>query len=678
MSQVPVSTPTTPAASSLMADPGFIMAAMAPLLSQFAPLQANSTAPESVGVNASPSDAFAPDLMQVLSAGLMTPSSAVPPPMAAVPAVLQHVDMGPHTPALSTSPTSSTTPTSAPPRGPSDAPAGVPQAAAHNPGTRSGSHVMGQDVTSTCAFDQEDPSLRRTLAAAPFVGAPNAGAPFEAAPGLPMAFAPPQQPDMDGAPVVLGNLDLRALQTGDADAALKRFMNGMAPGWPPAHTADSAALPGTSTVSTTQSAQPSGARPLVTSPSSDQGFTALEVEAIRQDFPILHQKVNGHPLAWLDNAATTQKPRQVMAALDQFYERDNSNIHRAAHTLAARATDAYEAARVKVQRFLKAKSEKEIVFVRGTTEAINLVAQSHGRANVGKGDEILVTTLEHHANIVPWQMLCAETGAVLRPIPITEMGEVDLAAYAQMLSPRVKFVSLAHVSNVLGTVVPVQEMTAMAHGVGARVLVDGAQAVAHLPVDVCQIGCDFYVFSGHKIFGPTGVGALYGRYELLDAMPPWQGGGNMIDQVTFTHTTYSPPPAKFEAGTATLADAVGLGVALDYLNAVGLERAANHEQALLRAATAGLSAIAGLRIYGNSAHKAAVVSFLIDGIAADTIGKKLDQAGIAVRTGHHCAQPTMQRYGVKNMVRPSFALYNTFDEVDRLVRVVQRIRHEHR
>jgi cysteine desulfurase/selenocysteine lyase len=398
-----------------------------------------------------------------------------------------------------------------------------------------------------------------------------------------------------------------------------------------------------------------------------RSFSGAEVAAIRADFPILNQTVNGYPLAWLDNAATTQKPNAVIQAVGEFYRRDNSNVHRGAHTLAARATDAYENARRKVQTLLKAKSADEIVFVRGATEAINLVAQTFGRAVLRPGDEVLVTVLEHHANIVPWQMICRETGAILRPIPITDIGEVDIDAYLAMLGPKTRMVGLAHVSNTLGTVLPVREMTAMAHAVGARVLIDGAQGVSHMPVDVCQLGCDFYVFSGHKLFGPTGVGALYGRYELLDAMPPWQGGGNMIERVRFEDTTYMPAPTKFEAGTGILAGAVGLGAAIDYVQALGLDRIAAYEHALVDHAMSRLAQIPKLTLYGKAPNKVSVTAFLIEGLAPEKIGRFLDSRGIAVRVGHHCAQPTMDRFGVSGMVRPSFAFYNTFDEIDRLI-----------
>jgi SufS family cysteine desulfurase len=399
----------------------------------------------------------------------------------------------------------------------------------------------------------------------------------------------------------------------------------------------------------------------------------FDVESIRRDFPILQKEVHGKPLVWLDNAATTQKPRAVIDALCHFYEHDNSNIHRAAHTLAARATDAYEHARDVVARFLGAATPREIVFTRGTTEAINLVAQSYGGSTIGRGDEIVLTTLEHHANIVPWQMLADEKGAALRVVPITDRGDILLDDYARLLGPRTRIVALAHVSNTLGTILPVEVMTRMARAVGATVLIDGAQAVAHLPVNVQALDCDFYVMSAHKLFGPTGGGALYGRLPVLERMPPWQGGGNMIDTVTFNKTTYAPVPAKFEAGTSVLAGAVGLGAAIEYLERIGFVQAAAHEESLLHYAMTRLAAVPGVRLFGTVPHKASVLSFIIDGISNETIGKALDEEGIAVRVGHHCAQPTMARYGVKGMVRPSLALYNTHAEIDLLLSVIHRI-----
>ena len=401
---------------------------------------------------------------------------------------------------------------------------------------------------------------------------------------------------------------------------------------------------------------------------------AFDIAAVRRDFPALNQRVHGKPLVWLDNAATTQKPRAVIDAVSRFYERDNSNVHRGAHTLAARASDAYEEARRKVQKFLGASSPNEIVFVRGTTEGINLVAQTYGREHVGRGDEIVLTTLEHHANIVPWQMLAKEKCAILRVVPITDSGEVLLDEVAKLVGPRTKIVAVSHVSNVLGTVLPVQQITEIAHRQGARVLIDGAQAVAHVPVNVGQLDADFYVFSGHKLFAPTGVGVLYGKEELLRAMPPWQGGGNMIRTVTFEETTYNDPPAKFEAGTGVMGEAVGLGAAIDYVSRIGLEAMAAYEAALTSYAMGLLAAVPGLRMIGTAPGKVGVLSFILDGVPSEEVGRKLDLEGIAVRAGHHCAQPTMARYGVPSTVRPSLAFYNTPQEIDALVGALHGIR----
>ena len=393
---------------------------------------------------------------------------------------------------------------------------------------------------------------------------------------------------------------------------------------------------------------------------------------MKRDFPILRERVRGRPLVWLDNAATTQKPQAVIDRLSYFYEHENSNVHRAAHTLAARATDAYEGAREKVRRFLNAPSAREIVFVRGATEGINLIAQSWGRRNVGPGDEIVITWLEHHANIVPWQMLCSEKGAKLKVAPVDSRGDVILEAYEKLLGPRTRLVSFTQVSNALGTVVPAREMIEMAHRHGARVLLDGAQAVSHLPVDVQQLGCDFYVFSGHKVFAPTGIGVVFGRSEVLDAMPPWQGGGNMIADVTFERTLYQPAPGKFEAGTGNIADAVGLGAALDYLSSLGLANVSRHEHELRVHAEGCLSRVPGLRIIGTPREKAGVVSFVLEGIRTEEVGGLLDQEGIAVRSGHHCAQPILRRFGVEATVRASLAPYNTREDVDALVAAVRR------
>jgi cysteine desulfurase/selenocysteine lyase len=402
--------------------------------------------------------------------------------------------------------------------------------------------------------------------------------------------------------------------------------------------------------------------------------TSFDVEAIRRDFPILSEKVNGHPLIWFDNGATTQKPQSVIDRLSYFYEHENSNVHRAAHELAARSTDAYESAREKTRRFLNAGAPREIVFVRGATEAINLVAQSWGRRNIQKDDEIVVTWLEHHANIVPWQMLCAEKGARLRVAPVDDSGQVLLDEYEKQLGPKTRLVSIAHVSNALGTILPVKEMVEAAHRHGARVLVDGAQAVSHMRVDVQAINCDFYVFSGHKVFAPTGIGVVYGKSEVLDNMPPWQGGGNMIQDVTFEKTLYQPPPQRFEAGTGNIADAVGLGAAIDYLDRVGIVNVSRHEHMLLTYATAALQQIPGLRIIGTAKEKASVISFVMDGFRTEEIGDYLNRKGIAVRGGHHCAQPILRRFGLESTVRATFALYNTCEEVDALVAALWDLR----
>jgi cysteine desulfurase/selenocysteine lyase len=403
------------------------------------------------------------------------------------------------------------------------------------------------------------------------------------------------------------------------------------------------------------------------------GARPLDVPAIRRDFPALNQLVHGKPLAWLDNAATTQKPQSVIDAISRFYAHDNSNIHRGAHTLAARATDAFEQARQKVQAFLGAGSAKEIIFVRGTTEGINLIAQTYGRKFLQPGDEIVLSTLEHHANIVPWQMIAQATGAVLRIIPVTDRGEIMLEEYQRLLGPRTKLVALAHASNSLGTLLPVAEMTQLAKRYNARVLIDGAQTVAHVPVNVQQLDCDFFVFSGHKIFGPTGIGVVYAKEELQQIMPPWQGGGNMIRDVTFEETTYSDPPAKFEAGTPNIADAVGLGAALDYVQRLGLTNIGKYEHELLHYATEQLSRIDGLRIIGTAREKVGVISFVLRERRTEEVGRLLDQEGIAVRAGHHCSQPSLRRFGVESTVRPSLSFYNTTDEIDRLADAVNRI-----
>jgi cysteine desulfurase / selenocysteine lyase len=399
----------------------------------------------------------------------------------------------------------------------------------------------------------------------------------------------------------------------------------------------------------------------------------LDARLIRRDFPILEERVHARQLIWLDNAATTQKPNAVIDRISYFYRHENSNIHRAAHTLAARATDAYESAREKTRRFLNASTTREIIFVRGTTEGINLIAKSWGGRNVQKDDEIVITWLEHHANIVPWQQLCSEKGARLRVAPVNDRGEVILEEYEKLLGPRTRLVSFSQVSNALGTITPAREMVEMAHRYGARVLVDGAQAVSHMRVDVQALNCDFFVFSGHKVFGPTGIGAVYGKLDLLENMPPWQGGGNMIVDVKFEETVYQSSPARFEAGTGNIADAVGLGAALDYVEQIGMENIAAYEHDLLDYGTAKLLTVPGLRLIGTAREKASVLSFVLDDVRSEDVGAALNQEGIAVRSGHHCAQPILRRMGVESTVRPSLAFYNTRDELDQLVSTLMRI-----
>ena len=400
----------------------------------------------------------------------------------------------------------------------------------------------------------------------------------------------------------------------------------------------------------------------------------LDVRSVRADFPILTRLVHDRPLVYLDNAASSQKPHAVIDAERAVYEGYYANIHRGVHQLSMQATDAYEAARAKVKRFIGAASTREIVFTRGTTEGINLVASSWGRRNVGAGDEVLITGLEHHSNIVPWQMLCEEKGARLVVAPIDDDGAVSMEAFARLLGSRTKIVAVSHISNALGTVNPVRRMIELAQAAGAVVLVDGAQAAPHLKVDVRALGCDFYALSSHKLYGPTGVGVLYGRQELLEAMPPYQGGGDMILSVTFEKTTYNELPYKFEAGTPNIAGGIGFGAALDYVSGIGLERIAAHEHDLLRYASARLAEVPGLRIVGTAPDKAAVISFVLEGVHPHDIGTVLDYEGVAIRTGHHCAQPVMDRFGVPATARASFAVYNTRDEVDVLVEGLRRVR----
>lgn len=397
----------------------------------------------------------------------------------------------------------------------------------------------------------------------------------------------------------------------------------------------------------------------------------FDIAAIRRDFPILNQQVNGHPLVYLDNAASSQKPIQVIEAVDQYYRLDNANVHRGVHRLSQRATDAYEGARSKVTGFLNAASDKEIIFVRGATEAINLVAQSFVRPQLQAGDEILISYLEHHANIVPWQMVCEQTGAKLKVIPMTESGELDLSNFDGLLTNKTKIMAIGQVSNALGTVNPVKQMTEKAKAKGIPVLIDGAQAVPHMQVDVQELDCDFYVFSGHKMFAPTGIGALYGKQALLEAMPPWQGGGDMILSVSFDHTEYNSLPYKFEAGTPHIAGAVGLGAAIDYMQSIGVEKIAAYEHALLELATEKLTNMDGVRIIGTATQKASVLSFMIEDVHPHDVGTIFDQEGVAIRAGHHCAQPVMQYYGIAATARASFAFYNTEQEIDALVKAIR-------
>ena len=400
---------------------------------------------------------------------------------------------------------------------------------------------------------------------------------------------------------------------------------------------------------------------------------SFDVARIRADFPILAQKIAGKPLVYLDNGATSQKPQAVIDALDHYYSAENSNIHRGVHSLSERATAAYEAAREKVRSFINAESDTEIIFVRGTTEAINLVAQSYGRSFLKAGDEIVVSAMEHHSNIVPWQMVCEQVGARLRVIPINHDGEIVMEEYGRLLNDRTKFVAVTHVSNALGTIVPVNEIITLAHQRGVPVLLDGAQAVPHLKVDVRELDCDFYAFSGHKMFGPTGIGVLYGRRGLLEKMPPYQGGGDMISLVTFEKTHYNVLPYKFEAGTPNIAGVIGLGAAVDYLRGLDWQQVAAHERELLVRGTEALSEILPLRIIGTAKEKAGVLSFVLDHVHAHDVGTILDQEGVAVRAGHHCAMPVMQRFGVPATTRASFAFYNTAEEIDVLVRAIHRV-----
>ncbi len=406
----------------------------------------------------------------------------------------------------------------------------------------------------------------------------------------------------------------------------------------------------------------------------DSTTGTIDIEQIRQDFPALHQQVRGKPLTYLDNAATSQKPKQVIEALSRYYSYQNSNIHRGVYYLSEQATAAYEAARVKAQRFLNAANPAEVVFVRGTTEAINLVASSYGRLVLQPGDEVVISAMEHHSNIVPWQLLCESVGANLRVAPIDTSGTLIISEYEKLLGPRVKIVALVHVSNSLGTINDVKHLVGLAKEQSAVVLIDGAQAAPHMPIDVQDIGCDFYTVSGHKMYGPTGIGVLYGRIELLETMPPYQGGGEMIRSVTFEKTTYAPPPAKFEAGTPHIAGAIGMGVAIEYLEQLGWDFVREQERVLLEYALERLATVPGLQVIGSAESRASVISFTVDGIHAHDIGTIVDQEGVAIRTGHHCTQPIMDFFGVPATARASFAFYNTVEEVDTLTKALMEAR----
>jgi cysteine desulfurase/selenocysteine lyase len=553
----------------------------------------------------------------------------------------------------------------------------LPGAASSTPGVAlAGARVPGGPTLPSAdpaSLTQVITQLANELFAAPAMPVPGvsapagvttpSAAPTPPAPSLPAAAVMPQAP-VTATPFSMP-LDFTAMGMPGMSG-----MTGMPgePAPPAPATASAPAPPAALTLDTFELA--SAGDPAIRSLG---GGTAFDPNVLKREFPILGESIRGRRLVWLDNAATTQKPRTVIDRLSYFYEHENSNVHRAAHTLAARATDAYESAREAVRRFIKAPSAREIVFVRGTTEGINLVAQSWGRRNVGQGDEVVITWLEHHANIVPWQQLCSEKGARLRVAPVDDRGQVILDEYEKLLGPRTRLVSFPQVSNALGTIVPAKEMIDVAHRHGALVLLDGAQSVSHLPVDVQALGCDFFVFSGHKVFAPTGIGAVFGRSELLDTMPPWQGGGNMIQDVTFERTLYQAAPARFEAGTGNIADAVGLGAALDWLTRVGVERVERYEHELLVYATDQLATVPGLTMIGTAPDKAGVLSFVLDGQKTEEVGGMLDQEGIAVRSGHHCAQPILRRFGLDATVRASLAPYNTREDIDALVAALRRL-----
>lgn len=545
--------------------------------------------------------------------------------------------------------------------------------------------------TAAGASDPLTPGLPTVPVGSTYVPAPSSTAPQGVPQGVPVAPRG-NVPDVTAAPsaghAVAGALDPFAVPTGLSDFAVPSGIvptvpgvlagaaptappapRGSAPGWP----STLPTVPDLGWLTTAASAEPAAVIPQQPIPAAPDRHEVFDVNAIRADFPILRESVNGKPLIWFDNAATTQKPQTVIDRLSYFYTHENSNIHRAAHELAARATDAYEDARDTVRRFIGAPRSENIVFVRGTTEAINLVAYAWGGKHLGPGDEIVITHLEHHANIVPWQLIAQQTGAVIKVAPVDDAGNLLLDRFTDLLGPRTKIVAATHVSNALGTITPAKTIVELGHRYGAKVLIDGAQSIPHTPIDVTDLGADFFVFSGHKIFGPTGIGVLYGTDEALAETPPWQGGGNMIADVTLERSVFQEPPNKFEAGTGNIADAVGLGEALRYVERVGIERIAAYEHALLEYATPRLAAIDGVRLVGTAAQKASVLSFVLAGHEPLEVGKALNAEGIAVRAGHHCAQPILRRLGLEATVRPSFAFYNTYEEIDVFLDAVRRI-----
>jgi len=555
--------------------------------------------------------------------------------------------------------------------------------------------LPGADAVPDASVSQA--SLPEGLSVVPGISPASAAAPSAATPSTaPISAGSVTPSNPFDAPLSFGGLDgfsadlLAPLGSGvlgleSSDSASQATE---APYWAPTGASAPAVAPAPEpTPAQPQATQPQPAQPQPAQPASATGRSwelepsaaprtskdPFDAHAIKRQFPILSERVNGKPLVWLDNAATTQKPQAVIDRLSYYYEHENSNIHRAAHTLAARATDAYENAREIVRRFINAPSKNDIIFVRGATEGINLVAQSWGRRNVRAGDEIVLTELEHHANIVPWHRLCSETGAKLRIVPTDSRGVLILEEYEKLLCDKTRLVAFTQVSNALGTITPAAEMIALAHRYGARVLLDGAQAVSHKSVDVQALDCDFYVFSGHKVFAPTGIGVVFGKKDVLEVMPPWQGGGNMIQDVTFERIVYQGPPARFEAGTGNIADAVGLGAALDWLTQIGVHNVERYEHELLVYGTERLQTVPGLHLVGTAPEKAGVLSFVLDGQKTEEVGGLLDQEGIAVRSGHHCAQPILRRFGLEATVRASLAPYNTYGDVDALVSALHRL-----